>query len=207
MRDRFSPEVLDWYIADNVLTEKDKIQHLLSVNWSSPPIYAKPLITETSDGKKLYILGSNHIYNEAKEKITPIGLERDAYTGWIKAAKDRFVSKRADLSGSMNEDKMIVFNVDEKAPDIRRALRSKTFKGRACTSYKETTLNLFSEWLTGSPFPEQIKTKKDRCMFLDMLLREAILAGKDGLFWITPEEMSIFSEDEHRADLLKRLKD
>lgn len=207
IRERFSPEVLEWYIADNVLTEKDKIQHLLTLNWSDPPIYAKRLITETSDGKKLYILGSKQIYNDSKEKITPIGAEEDAYRSWVKNAKDQFVAKKSDLSGSMNEDKMIVFNLDEKASEIKRASRSKTFKGRACTSFQAGTLNLFSEWLTGQPFPEQVKTKKDRCLFLDLLVREAIISGKEGLFWITPEEMSIFSEDEHRSDLLKRLKD
>jgi hypothetical protein len=207
IRERFSPEVLDWYIADNVLTEKDKIQHLLTLNWSAPPQYAKNLITETSEGKKLYILGSKQIYNDAKEKITPIGPEEDAYRSWVKNAKDRFVSRKNDLSGTMNEDKMVSFNLDEKVAEIKRASRSKTFKGRACTSYQAGTLNLFSEWLTGSPFPEQVKTKKDRCMFLDLLVRESIIAGKEGLFWITPEEMAIFMEDEHRADLLKRLKD
>lgn len=207
IRERFSPEVLDWYLVDNVLTEKEKLQHLLTLNWSAPPIYAKPLVTETSEGKKLYILGSKQIYNEAKEKITPVGAEEDAYRSWVKSAKDRFVAKKTDFSGSMNEDKMIVFNLDEKAPDIRRAKRSKTFKGRACTSFQAGTLDRFSEWLVGKPFPEQVKTKKDRCMFLDLLVREAILSGKEGLFWVTPEEMSIFSEDEHRPDLLARLKD
>jgi superfamily II DNA or RNA helicase len=207
IRDRFGPEVLDWYIADNVLTEDEKIRHLLTLNWSAPPKYAEPLITETSEGKKLYILGSKKIYNDGKEKITPVGPEEDAYRAWVKTAKDRFVSRKSDLSGSMNEDKLIAFNLDEKAAEIKRASRSKTFKGRACTSYKEITLNLFSEWIVGSPFPEQVKTKKDRCMFLDLLVREAVLAGKEGLYWITPEEMAIFSEDEHRADLLKRLKD
>jgi len=207
IRERFSPEVLDWYIADNVLTEKDKIQHLLTLNWSAPPHYAKDLITETSEGKKLYILGSKQIYNDAKEKITPVGPEEDAYRSWVRNAKDRFVSRKSDLAGTMNEDKMVSFNLDEKAAEIKRAARSKTFKGRACTSYQAGTLNLFSEWLTGQPFPEQVKTKKDRCMFLDLLVREAVIGGKEGLFWITPEEMSIFMEDDHRADLLKRLKD
>ena len=207
IRDRFAPEVLDWYLADNVLTEKEKINHLLTLNWSAPPEYAKRLITETSEGKKLYILGSKQIYNDAKEKITPVGAEEDAYRSWVKNAKDMFVSRKTDLSGSMNEDKMIVFNLDEKASEIKRASRSKTFKGRACTSFQAGTLNLFSEWLTGSPFPEEVKTKKDRCLFLDLLVREGIISGKEGLLWITPEEMSIFSEDEHRGDLLKRLKD
>lgn len=207
MREKFSPEVLDWYIADNVLSAKEKISHLLGLNWGAPPIYAKDLITETSDGKKLYILGSQEIYNERKEKITPVGDEEDAYRAWVRSAKDRFVSKKADLSASMNEDKMIAFNLDEKADSIQRASRSKSFKGRACTSFQIGTLNLFSEWLVGSPFPEEVKTKKDRCMYLDLLVRQAIMDGKQGLFWITPEEMSVFSEDEHRMDLLRRLKD
>jgi hypothetical protein len=205
--DRFSPEVLDWYVVDNVLTDKEKIQHLLSLNWSAPPEYAKNLITETSEGKKLYILGSKQIYNDAKENITPIGAEADAYRAWLKARKDNLISKKADLFATMNEDKMISFNIDEKAAEIKRAARSKSFKGRACTSFQAGTLNLFSEWLVGSPFPEDVKTKKDRCMFLDLLVREAVLSGKEGFFWITPEEMSVLSEDEHRSDLLKRLKD
>lgn len=204
---RFSPEVLDWYVVDNVLTEKEKIQHLLSLNWSDPPIYAKHLITETSEGKKLYILGSKQIYNEAKENITPIGVERDAYRAWLKARKDYLISKKADIFATMNEDKMVSFNIDEKANEIKRAARSKSFKGRACTSFQAGTLNLFSEWLVGTPFPEDVKTKKDRCMFLDLLFREAIVSGKQGVFWVTPEEMSIFSEDENRSDLLKALKD
>lgn len=207
MREKFSPEVLDWYIADNVLTEKEKITHLLNLNWSDPPIYAKDLITETSDGKKLYILGSKEIYNDRKEKITPVGDEEDAYRSWIRTAKDRFVSKKSDISASMNEDKMIAFNLDEKADAIQKASRSKSFKGRACTSFQIGTLNLFSEWLVGTPFPENVKTKKDRCMYLDLLVRQALIDGKQGLFWITPEEMSVFSEDEHRMDLLRRLKD
>ena len=207
IRERFSPEVLDWYLADNVLTEKDKIQHLLTLNWSAPPRYAKDLITETSEGKKLYILGSKQIYNDAKEKITPVGPEEDAYRSWVKNAKDRFVSRKTDLAGSMTEDKAIAFNLDEKASEIKRASRSKTFKGRACPSYQKGTLDLFSEWLVGTGFPEPVKTKKDRCMFLDLLVREAVLSGKEGLFWLTPEELSIFMEDEHRPDLLARLKD
>lgn len=205
--DRFSPEVLDWYVVDTVLTEKEKIQHLLSLNWSAPPEYAKHLITETSEGKKLYILGSKQIYNDAKERITPIGAEADAYRAWLKSRKDHLLAKKADLFATMNEDKMISFNIDEKATEIKRAARSKSFKGRACTSFQAGTLNLFSEWLVGSPFPEDVKTKKDRCMFLDLLFREAIVSGKQGIFWVTPEEMSIFSDDENRTELLKALKD
>lgn len=206
IKDRFSPEVLDWYLADVVLTDKEKVQHLLTLNWSAPPPYAAPLIATVPDGKKLYILGSKNIFNDAKEKITPVGAEEDAYRAWVKTAKDKFVSKKTDLFASI-KDGGVIFNMDEKSPDVRRAARAKNIGGRQCTTYQAGLLDKFSEWLVGTGFPEKVKTKKDRCLFLDLLVREAVLSGKDGIFWITPEEYSIFSEDEHRPDLLKRLKD
>ena len=206
IKERFKPEVLDWYIADVVLTDKEKVQHMLTLNWSSPPPYAAPLVATEPDGKKLYILGSKNIFNDAKEKITPVGAEEDAYRAWVNTAKDKFVSKKSDLFASI-KDGGIIFNMDEKSPDVRRAARAKNIGGRQCTTYQAGLLDKFSEWLVGTGFPEKVKTKKDRCLFLDLLVRESVLSGKDGIFWITPEEYSIFSEDEHRPDLLKRLKD
>ena len=206
IKERFSSEVMDWYIADVILNEKEKIEHLLNLNWSDPPRYAKPLITKTSDGKNLYILGSKNIYNNAKEKTTPIGSEEDAYRAWLKTAKDSFIAKRSDLFASI-KDGGIIFNMDEKASSVTRAARAKNIGGRQCTTYQAGLLDKFSEWLVGSGFPEEVKTKKDRCLFLDLLVREAVLSGKEGIFWVTPEEYSIFSEDDNRSDLLKRLKD
>lgn len=205
-KERFTPDILDWYIADVVLKPEEKINHLLTLNWSDPPLYAAPLVTSLPDGKKLYILGSKKIYNDAKEKITPVGAEEDAYRAWVKNAKDRFVDRKADLFASMKED-AIVFNVDEKSVEIRKAARAKTIGGRTCTTYTEPVLNAFAKWINGETFPEKVKTKKDRCMYLDLLIREAVKSGKEGLFWVTPEEFAIFSEDENRPELLKRLKD
>jgi len=206
IKDHFDPEVLDWYIVDNVLTETEKIDHLLNVNWSAPPIYAAPLLATVSDGSNLYVLGSKKIYNAAKENINPVGAEEDAYRAWLKRAKQRFISKKTDLFATM-KDGGIIFNMDEKATDVKRAARAKNIGGRQCTTYTAGLLDKFSEWLVGTGFPEEVKTKKDRCLFLDLLVRKSILSGKDGLFWITPEEYSIFSEDENRPDILKQLKD
>jgi hypothetical protein len=104
-------------------------------------------------------------------------------------------------------EETINFNIDEKSTEIRKASRSKNIGGRACTNFKEPTLNAFAEWINGDSFPEDVKTKKDRCLYLDLLIRQAILNGKEGLSWITPQEYEIFSEDENRQDLLRRLKD
>lgn len=204
---RFSPEILRWYLLDTALTPEERREALLRTDWARPPEYAKPLLITKPDGAHMYVLGSGEVYNDAKERIDGlVGSDRDAYTAWVDARKDWFIAHKAELFASV-KDGGIVFNMDEKAADIRRASRSKTIGGRTCTTYKESTLNLFSEWLVGEPFPEKVRTKKDRCMFLELLVREAIVNAKEGIFWITPEEFAIFSEDEHRPDLLRRLRD
>jgi hypothetical protein len=204
IKERFSTEIQDWYLADMVLTPEEKIDLLLKINWEDPPIYAAPLKAE-KDRVTLYVLGSKQIYNEAKEKIDPVGAEQDTYKAWLTAAKDTFIAKKDQIFGSVKEQG-IIFNVDEKSVDIRKAARSKTIGGRMCTTYTEAVLNAFAKWLNDENFPEKVKTKKDRCLYLDLLVREAVSNGKEGLFWLTPEELQIFNEDENRADLLKRIK-
>jgi superfamily II DNA or RNA helicase len=206
IKERFSAQVLDWHYVDIVMTESDKIIHLLNLNWSNPPIYAAPLLTKTSDNKSLYILGSKNIYNEDKEKIVPVGAEEDAYRNWVKVLKDSFIAKKGDLFVSVKDGGMF-FTLDPKSSTIERVKRSKVIVGRQCTSYESGTLDRFSEWLVGSGFPEKVKTKKDRCMFLDLLIREAIISKKDGIFFLTPEEFSVLDDDANRPDVLKRLKE
>ena len=205
IKSRFKSEVLNWYVVDNLLTDDEKTAHFLNLNWSQPPIYAKSL--EASDENlKLFILGSKKIYNSSKQLITPVGAEEDLYRKWLEDAKTKFVDKKDELFASLKE-KALVFNVDEKSKEIKRALRSKVIGGRACFSYTESVLNAFSEWLVGSGFPEEVKTKKDRCLFLDLLIKEAVLSKKQGIFWVEPQILEIFNEDDNRSDLLKRLKD
>jgi hypothetical protein len=205
IKERFDTNVLDWYIVDNVLNEADKTTHILNLDWSNPPIYAAPLRIPLDGNKYLYVLGSKKIYNSNKEKIVPVGAEEDAYRQWINTSKERFISKKEELFASI-KDGSIIFNMDEKATEVKRAAREKNIGGRQCTNYFARSLDKLSEWLVGSGFPEQVKTNKNRCMFLEFLVRQAILSGKEGIFWVTPEEYSIFEEDEHRPDLIKRLK-
>jgi hypothetical protein len=104
------------------------------------------------------------------------------------------------------EGKTILFNLDEKSKDeLKRAERTKNIGGRKCTNFDLTVLRLFAKWL-GSEFPASVKVKPDRCMYLDLLIRQVVLDKRDGIVWWTPEEWSVMNEDQHRKDLLKRLK-
>jgi hypothetical protein len=205
----FDTEILDWYVVDNVLTPPERRKHLLNLDWSNPPFYAKNLITYMKNGAPMYILGSKQIYNQEKKLITPIGEEQDVYSKWLKAQKETFLANRDVPFASMKFDpKSIIFTIDPKSTEIKKAPRTKVITGRACGSYVESVLNAYLKWLTGEKsFPESVQSKKDRCMFMDLIIRRETMQGNEKVFWLEPEILEVFdNEDENRKDLLKRLK-
>jgi hypothetical protein len=183
------------------MTPEERIKHMLSLDWDNPPIYAKAL--KVGD---LKILGSKQIYNENNEQITPIGKQADDYYRWVKQRIDLFLKSNTQIFGVM-QDNRIAFNLDEKASDVKRVERFKVIKGRACGSYLEPLLQKFSEWL-GFPFPKSVKTKVDRCQFLALAIRQALVnETKPDLMWWTTQEWEILEgEDSNRKDILSKLK-
>lgn len=199
IKSRFDQIVLEWYVLDHELTEEERKQHLLALDWDNLPIYAKPL--KAGD---LKVLGSKQIYNEQNEHITPIGKQADDYHRWIKKRMDLFLETKNKFFVAMQDGK-IAFNFDDKADDMKRIERSKVIKGKACGSYFDQSLTKFAMWL-GHPIPASIKTKTDRCQFLALAVRQSVVDGKDKLVWWTPQEWEIFDEDSNRKDLLSKLK-
>jgi hypothetical protein len=189
----FDTEILDWYIVDHVLTEDERTQHILNLNWSNPPLYAKPSEIVVSEDKKLYVLGTKKIYDESKTQITPIGVERQAYDEWAEKLKSRFTSKFMNIFAAMKDEKML-FNLDETSVEIKKVQRTKGIGGRGCSNYKESILNSFADWL-GYPFTKEVSGKKDRCLFLALAVRKAILDKKEGLTWFTSAEWEVLNED------------
>ena len=194
----FSREVLEWYYVDAIMKPEAKITYLLGIDWKNPPIYARPLFT-----KNLYVLGLKKIYNNKKELITPVGPEQDEYISWLNSAKDRFVENSSLIFASM-KDGGLIFNIEDNE-EIKKASRSKTIGGMACTSFKVGSLNALSMFLRGKPIG--VKTKVDRCLILNLIIRAAILEGNKNIFWITPEEFQIFSEPSTSGEIRKRMKD
>jgi hypothetical protein len=199
IKSRFSPEVLDWYIIDHILTPQERIQHMLSIDWDNPPVYAM----HTAN---LKILGLNEIYNSENEKITPIGEEADEYNNWVKNKIAKFIETKNLWFATMNKNNDIIFNLDNKADTLQKAERSKVLGGMACTSFSDKIVSLFAEWLGTSIPVNSTKTKPDRCQFLSLLIRDAIIKKKEGIVWWTPEEWSIFNEPTNKKELLSKLK-
>ena len=194
----FDSVVYDWYVLDHEMTQDEKIQHMLELDWNKPPIYAKNL-----KAGNLLILGSKQIYKDG-EQITPVGTNADDYYRWLKQRIDLFLETRTKYLAAM-QDGRLVFNLDDKADELKRAERTKVIKGRACGSYLEPLLYKFADWL-GHPIPETVKTKTDRCQYLALAIRQVVLDGKKEFMWWTPEEWSIFDEDVNRKEILAKLK-
>jgi hypothetical protein len=205
----FSAEVLEWYYVDHVMTKKDKVNHIIDVlneSFDEAPIYARPLIVyNDEDDSYFYVLGSGEFYDSEYEELVPIGEQKDTYEAWTDRLKQKYLDTKSMYFATIKEG-AILFNIDEKNLPLQKANRSKNIGGRACTSYREPYLDAFVEWL-GSEFPPSVKQKPQRCMYLNLLIRQSILNKKEGIVWWTPEEWSILSEDQHRKELIKKLKE
>jgi superfamily II DNA or RNA helicase len=203
----FDDFILDWFILDNVLKPAERIKHLLSVDWTNPPIYAKPLVIYSKQNKPMYILGSKKIYNENKELIEPVGEERDLYNKWLSNVKDKYVKTKETVFASMKNYDTLIFNIENDPSKIEIASRDKNIGGRSCITIKQPVLRLFVEWVTGSPVPEKINGNQGLCLFLDLVIRRAIVQGKEGLMWITPQEYDIINNElDNKKEVMKRFK-
>lgn len=199
-QDRFSPEVLDWFITDHILDESERLQYLKTLDWSNPPFYLASLKT---DG--LFLFGPDHILDADMNETTPIGAQADALQRWKNILKQRYLDTRDQFFATMKGN-TILFNLDEKSKELKRATRAKNIGGRACTNFPEPLLNQFAEWLSGSPLPKEVKTKPDRCQYIALLLREALVAKREGIVWWNPEEWAFLNEDATKKDLLAQIK-
>lgn len=192
--DEFDDNILNWYVVDQVLTPDERLSHFLNLDWSDPPMYAENLRIELKNGKHLYIMGANKIYDDEKRPTIPIGEEEDAYKAWLKQRISEFVEKKGILFATM-KDGRLAFNLDDtqSKTEVQAIQRSKVIPGKACTSYQDTYLDLLVKWLSGKDFPEDArKAKGTRCMYLDLLIRRAVLQKREDLFWIPPQLYEIF---------------
>jgi superfamily II DNA or RNA helicase len=172
--DHYSEEVKQWVYMDTVMSHADKVAHILA-GVEAP--YATPLWTE--DGT-MALFAPDEVYKG--EKIEPIGEDKDAVDAWIEALKQKYLANKDKLFASLKDGK-IVFNLADDVP-VRKVDRSKGIGGKACTSYPVPILKEFMKWVGVDDNP---KTKTLTCDTLQFAVRQAVLDGKD-IVWYTPEE-------------------
>jgi len=201
----FDSFILDWYIVDNVLTPDEQSKHLLGVDWSSPPLYAKPLVIYSKQDKPMYILGSKKVYNENKQLIEPVGEERDVYNKWLSNLKTRFLKTKTTIFASMKKDDLML-NVENDRSQLKIMVREKSIGGRSSITLDEPVIRNIVRWVIGEDIPETIKGKQKLNLFLDLVIRRAIVQEKEDLLWFTPQEYEILMEDDTRKEILKKMK-
>ena len=207
----FSKEVRQWYYVDHLMSAKDRITHIIDVLNESlyeAPRYASPLIVEVSDDEYFYAIGDK-FYNNEYEEFVPIGDQKDAYDRWMKQKKQKFIQARNDYFVAMerNDEKQtrnIVMNVDHTELPLKKSTPTKTLSGRMCTTYKAEFMQRFVEYL-GQAEPPGLQ-KEPRCMFLALVARKAVLEGREGLVWWTPEEWEMLNEKKNSEQIRKELK-
>jgi hypothetical protein len=207
----FPKEVLQWYYVDHIMSTKDRTTHIIDVLNEflyEAPLYASPLVVETSDDEYFYVI-DNKFYNNEYEEFEPIGDQKDGYEAWTKQRKQKFIDSRDSYFVAMerNDEKQtrnIVMNVDHNDLPLKRATPTKTLSGRMCTTYKAEFIQRFIE-LLGQTEPPGLQ-KEPRCMFLALVARKAILEGRDGLVWWTPEEWEMLNGTKNSDEIRKALK-
>ena len=169
------------------------MKYILGMDWTNPPKYASVLRTP-----HLYIFGSDEVYNDKFEKIVPTGDEKDEYTEWVKALKEKFKAQKSSFFAGMKRtetDIKLIFNLKPDVKPIEKFDPTKGISGRACISYSVGVIDDFMRWLGGS-FPEEVSNRDQKCMYLGMKVRSEVAEGKEGLVWYTSEEWSVLSEDK-----------
>jgi hypothetical protein len=194
----FSDEVKTWYVVDQVLSKDERLNHMINLDWENPPVYAGVLKLDND----IRVLGSGLFY-KGKKKVSLLGEDFDVYTKWVISRKNAYVAAKNTFSATIKNG--ILFNLNEQDTELKLAERTKSFGGRNCNTFQKGLISKFAEWLDGRGFPREL-TKPEQCQYISLLIRDAILKGKEGLSWWTPEEMSIFNEDVNSKDLLARLK-
>jgi len=176
----FPKEVLEWYIVDNILGPSQKIKYILGLTED------KPFSTPIKVGDM--IIGINRVYNSAGKSFIPVGKNADQIAEWT-AQLDERVRVNTDVFASLKDGKL-VFNLDKSAKTVVPAKRSKTIGGMVCDFFNVDVLNMLAKWLDDARFPPKVKSRKDKCTYLQCLIRQAILDGRKGIYWLTPEEFS-----------------
>ena len=176
----FSRDVLEWYVVDNDLGPAQKAKYILSLKEE------KPYSANLKIGDML--AGIGRYYDSQGKQIVPVGKQADQVADWV-LALDTKVRDSTDVFASLKEGKL-VFNLDKTAKTVVPAKRSKTIGGMVCDFFNVDVLNMLANWLDGSGFPAKVKSRKDKCKYLQCSIRQAVLDGKKGIYWLTPEEFS-----------------
>lgn len=191
-KERFSKEILNGYVFDHALSEKEK-RSVLKTKPENLPFSQRLYVGDTD-----YIVLGKDTFEPPEP---PIGDDLSAYRAWNTELVQRFIDKRDVLFASLKNGKLTISKItmDGETPKRKLDKSGKKFEPVVCDTGENSTsvMNLFAKYIdskgVGLPkiSPKPGKEPKDmtgpqRCVYIELLCRE-----ENGCMWITPEEMSI----------------
>jgi hypothetical protein len=191
---RFSPELLDGYVFDHLLTDAER-RAVLRAKTGGLPFEDRLRVT----GTEIHVLG--HERYDPDE--LPIGEEKTRLDEWMAALETTFsgvIASQAMFASLTPEGKITLSKV--KVADSGRVVRaydpkSKTFLPTTCGSgaHPRDVMLAFAKTVDskGVGIPAGVTKVPDICVYAELLARE-----QHECVWFTPEELSILYGDEAR---------
>lgn len=195
----FRPEVVEWFLVDQVMKPADK-QALIVSKPTPTPAYADGL--ELS-GLGYFVIGDGKVVNSENKPVDLVGTELDAYTLWATTHIDRIAEqiKSGKILCTCEDQTLKIAAFEVVDGHIQRIKRTKTVKPKACTSFDaKPELETFVKD-AGMVFHPDVKEKKKQCIFISLVAR----SGSEKLLWVLPEIWSVISSPKYSSMLRSKI--
>jgi hypothetical protein len=194
----FTPEVVEWFLVDQVMKPGDKKALIVSRPTPTPNYAAGLEIPGVG-----FVMGHENVVDEDGKQVDLIGTGRDAYALWatthLNAIAEKIKEGRILCTCEDQTFKIAAFEVVDG--HIQRVKRTKTVKPKACTSFdaKPELETLVKD--AGMVMHPDAKEKKKQCVFISMVVR----SGSNKFVWVQPEVWSVVSGPAYSAILRSKI--
>jgi hypothetical protein len=194
----FTPEVVEWFLVDQVMKPADKKALIVSQPTPTPNYAAGLEIPGVG-----FVMGHENVVDEDGKQVDLIGTGRDAYALWatthLNAIAEKIKEGRILCTCEDQTFKIAAFEVVDG--HVQRVKRTKTVKPKACTSFdaKPELETLVKD--AGMVMHPDAKEKKKQCVFISMVVR----SGSNKFVWVQPEVWSVVSGPAYSAILRSKI--
>ena len=194
----FTPEVVEWFLVDQVMKPADK--KALIVSRPTPtPKYAEGLEIPGIG----FVMGHDSVVDGDGKPVDLIGTDRDAYTLWATTHLNTIAEKikEGKILCTCEDQTFKIAAFEVVDGHVQRIKRTKTVKPKACTSFdaKPELETLVKD--AGMVVHPEAKEKKKQCVFISMVVR----SGSDKFVWVQPEVWSVISGPAYSAILRSKI--
>jgi hypothetical protein len=188
---RFSPEVLNSYIFDHVLTDEERKTYLRG---RPDGLY----FDRFRIGEDVVVLGH--------ENTVPTDLSSDqltAFNAWNTERMQWFIANKGKLYGTVAPNGKFAFSkveVKKNGTVARFTKKQKQYRPIVCNTGAHQSgdvIRAFAKTIDpdGLGVPDTVTTNEKACVYAELLARKAGQADAGKCFWVTPQELSVLFDN------------